>query len=444
MNIFTQNNRIVIDNALILFLLAFLVRFVYLILQNPSPEKLVEDELLYWNASHIYLDKGLLEESIIAERMPGIFIYIKILLILSLKNLKVYLVLQSILDSLNCYIIYRLGSLIFPKQKLYIFISATLSPLMIILSLQILSETIFLFFFSLFLYFSVKIILDKNNLFYKFAIAGLFLGLATSIRSITYPLIFLAVVPFIIILLKKNVFKYNIFFSCVIFLFFSLLPISSRLYENFKIHNTLSLTSQAGSHLAYWVTPLIISETKKINRTDAIKAIDKVANKYTFTDNYYENDKILRRVGFEVLSEINKVHIIYHWVKAGIINLVAPSALLDKNLRSLPHPSYYDTGYALLWLKLIFSNSEYLKYLIFVSIASITCIFTITSLIIGPLYIYKNDKMIFFLTTLYVLYFLFITGPVLSPKYIFPILPCLFLYQGITFYKILKFLKFQT
>jgi len=444
LNIFTQNNRIVIDNALILFLLAFLVRFVYLILQNPSPEKLVEDELLYWNASHIYLDKGLLEESIIAERMPGIFIYIKILLILSLKNLKVYLVLQSILDSLNCYIIYRLGSLIFPKQKLYIFISATLSPLMIILSLQILSETIFLFFFSLFLYFSVKIILDKNNLFYKFAIAGLFLGLATSIRSITYPLIFLAVVPFIIILLKKNVFKYNIFFSCVIFLFFSLLPISSRLYENFKIHNTLSLTSQAGSHLAYWVTPLIISETKKINRTDAIKAIDKVANKYTFTDNYYENDKILRRVGFEVLSEINKVHIIYHWVKAGIINLVAPSALLDKNLRSLPHPSYYDTGYALLWLKLIFSNSEYLKYLIFVSIASITCIFTITSLIIGPLYIYKNDKMIFFLTTLYVLYFLFITGPVLSPKYIFPILPCLFLYQGITFYKILKFLKFQT
>ena len=444
MNIFTQNNRIVIDNALILFLLAFLVRFVYLILQNPSPEKLVEDELLYWNASHIYLDKGFLEESIIAERMPGIFIYIKILLILSLKNLKVYLVLQSILDSLNCYIIYRLGSLIFPKQKLYIFISATLSPLMIILSLQILSETIFLFFFSLFLYFSVKIILDKNNLFYKFAIAGLFLGLATSIRSITYPLIFLAVVPFIIILLKKNVFKYNIFFSCVIFLFFSLLPISSRLYENFKIHNTLSLTSQAGSHLAYWVTPLIISETKKINRTDAIKAIDKVANKYTFTDNYYENDKILRRVGFEVLSEINKVHIIYHWVKAGIINLVAPSALLDKNLRSLPHPSYYDTGYALLWLKLIFSNSEYLKYLIFVSIASITCIFTITSLIIGPLYIYKNDKMIFFLTTLYVLYFLFITGPVLSPKYIFPILPCLFLYQGITFYKILKFLKFQT
>ena len=41
-------------------------------------EKLIEDELLYWNASNIYLDKGFLEESIAAERMFGIFIYIKV------------------------------------------------------------------------------------------------------------------------------------------------------------------------------------------------------------------------------------------------------------------------------------------------------------------------------------------------------------------------------
>ena len=111
MNIFTQNKKIFINNTFILFSVAFLIRFIYLILQNPSPEKLIEDELLYWNASHIYLDKGFLEESIKAERMFGVFIYTKLLLILSLKNLKVYLVLQSILDSLNCFIIYKIGSL---------------------------------------------------------------------------------------------------------------------------------------------------------------------------------------------------------------------------------------------------------------------------------------------------------------------------------------------
>ena len=297
--------------------------------------------------------------------MFGIFIYVKILLILSLKNLKVYLVLQSILDSINCFIIYKIGSLIFPKQKLYIYLSAILSPLMIIYHHRYYQKLFFYFFLHYFLYFSVKIILEKNNLLYKIAMAGLFLGFSTSIRSITYPLIYLSILPFIIILLKKNVLKYKIFFSCLIFLFFSLLPISSRIYENIKLHNSFSLTSQAGTHLAYWVAPLIISETKNINRADAIKYVDEIANKYTLTDNYYKNDKILRQIGFEALSEINKVDIVFHWVKAGLINLVAPSILLDKSLRSLPHPSYYETGNILLWLKLIFNNSEYYKYLIF-------------------------------------------------------------------------------
>ena len=440
MNIFTQNKNLPIYNIFILFALAFLIRCIYLILINPSPEKLVEDELLYWNISHIYLDTGFLEESILAERMPGIFIYIKMLLTLSLKNLKAYLVFQSALDSINCFTIYKTGKLIFPKQKLYIYLSAILSPLMIILSSQVLSETIFLFFFTLFLYFSVKIILEKNNLFYKIAMAGLFLGCSTCIRSITYPLIYLSILPFIIILIKKNILKYKIFFSCLTFLFFSLLPISSRLYENIKFHNTISLTSQTGTHLAYWVTPLIISETKNINRTEAIKVIDEIAKKYTFSDSYYKNDKILRQISFEVLSEINKVDIVFHWAKGALVNLIAPSILLDKNLRSLPHPSYYETGSIFLWLKLIFSNSEYHKYLICLSIASLSCIFTVTSLIMGPVYIYKNDRMIFYLTTLYVLYFSTITGPVLSPKYIFPILPCIFLYQGITMYKLIQLL----
>ncbi len=77
-----------------------------------------------------------------------------------------------------------------------------MSPLMIILSSQVLSETIFLFFYIISIFFS-KNYFRKNNLFYKIAMAGLFLGFSTTIRSITYPLVFLSVLPFIIILIKK-------------------------------------------------------------------------------------------------------------------------------------------------------------------------------------------------------------------------------------------------
>ena len=441
MSIFIQDKKALIGSAFIFFLLAFFVRLFFLFFYNPSAEKLVEDELLFWNSALIYLDKGFLEESIMAERMPGIFIYSKILLALSLKNLKIYLVFQALIDALTCIVIYKTGSIIFPKQKTYIYLSATLSPLMIILSSQVLSETIFLFFFTIFLFFSVKILLEKNNLYYKIAIAGFFLGLATCIRSLTYPLVFLSIVPFVIVLIKNNTFKHKIIIACITFLLFALLPLSPRIYNNIINHSTYALTSQSGTHLAYWVAPMIISETKSINRSDAIKYINKVAEKYPLTEDYYKNDQILRKVGIKVLSEVNKVDLTFHWTKAGLINLIAPSILIDKSLRALPHPSYYETGNILAWLKLIYSSPEYHKYLIYILIASISSIFTIISLIIGPLFIFRNQRIIFYLTTLYILYFLLITGPVLSPKYILPILPCIFLYQGITLFKIISFLE---
>ncbi len=441
MNIFIQNKGYAIKEFLVFFLLAFITRLSYVYLQSPLPEKLIEDELLYWNTSLLYLEKGFLENSLLAERMSGVFIYAKTLLVLSFKNLKLYLSLQSMLDALTCILIYKTGSLIIPKQKIYLFFFAAFSPLMIILSSQVLSETIFLFFFTLFLYFSIKITLLQKYLFLNMAMAGLFLGLSISIRTITYPLVFLSILPFIIILIKKNVIKLKIFIASIIFLLFSLLPISSRIKDNIILHNSFALTNQAGPHLAYWVAPMIISETKNINRRDAIKLINEIAKKYTLTGDYYNDDKVYRKIGLEALSNISKVDIAYHWAKATVINLLAPSILIDKNLRSLPHPSFYETGQISLWVKLLLGNKEYFSYLLFISGASITCLFTIISLVLGPLYFYKNDRVIFYLSILYILYFSIITGPVLSPKYILPILPCIFLYQAITFYKIVNLFK---
>ena len=441
MNISIQNKDYVVREFLVFFLLAFITRVFFVYLQNPGPENLIEDELLYWDASLSYLEKGFLESSLLAERMFGIFLYVKTLLILSFQNLKLYLSFQSMLDALTCILIYKTGSLILPKQKAYIFFSAAFSPLMIILSSQVLSETIFLFLFTIFLYFSIKITLVQKYLFFNMAIAGLFLGLSTCIRTITYPLVFLSILPFIVILIKKKIIKLKILVACIIFLLFSLLPISSRINDNLKLHNTFALTSQAGIHLAYWVAPAIISETKNINRKDAIKLINKIAEKHTLTGDDYNDDKIFRKVALEALSNISKVDIAYHWGKAIFINLVAPSVLIEKNLRSLPHPSFYETGKMSLWLKLLVSKKEYFNYLLIISLASITCLFTLISLVLGPLYFYKNDKFIFYLSTLYILYFSIITGPVLSPKYIFPVLPCIFLYQAITFYKAVNFFK---
>ncbi len=425
----------------IFFFCALFIRITFIVLQDLSPAKLIEDEWLYWSNSISYLDYGHIEESILTERMPGVFIYFKLLLFLSFKSFKFLLCLQAIVDSLSCVVIYKIGKITFPKQSFYIFLTAMLSPLMIIMSSQILSETIFLFFFSLFLYFSVKAIVKGNNLYLNMALAGLFLGISTSIRSITFPLIFLSVIPIVIIFFYKKILKNKILFASFIFLFFSMLPISSRILNNFKLYDTLSLTSQTGTHLAYWVTPIILSETKNINRSDALSIVNEAKKKYLLHSNPYKNDLVLRKVSFEVLSNINTIDIVYQWSKGGLINLIAPSFLLDKTVRSFPHPSYYETGNLLEWLKLLTNNKEYYKYFIIISLASITSIFSLFSIIVGPFLILKQNKMFFCITLLYVFYFLTVTGPVLSPKYIFPILPCIFLYQGVTLFKITEILK---
>ena len=420
-----------------LFFLALLVRICFIFFQGSNLEQyLIEDELLYWKNSLDFLNTGELNKDVLNERMPSIFIYYKILLWLTSNSLQYLLYIQAVIDSFSCFIIYKIASLITPRQKLFVYASAVLSPLMIILSSQVLSETIFLFFFTFFLYFTAKVSLEKYNLFVYIIFSGLFLGLATSIRSITFPLMFLSLIPLTVIFINKKVIRLKLCMLLSIFLFTALLPISSRLINNIKIHNSYSLTSQTGTHLAYWIAPTILAESKNINRSEAIQIIKKEKPKYLFTDDAYKNDVLLKKIGLKVLSEISLHKILYLWGKGMIINISSPSILLDKKLRSLPHPSYYEIGDPVKWIRALVQKNTYHDYLMIILLATITSIFSIFSFIIGPIALYKQNRFVFYLSLLYISYFLIITGPVLSPKYIFPILPCIFLYQAITLVKI--------
>jgi hypothetical protein len=424
--------------TLIFFFLALLARIIFIFFQGSSIEQyLIEDELMYWDNSLSFLRTGILNKDILYERMPSIFIYYKILLWLTSENLKILLYIQAVIDTISCFMFYRIACLIAPRHKFFLYGFAALSPLMIILSSQVLSETIFLFFFTFFIYFSVRVIMPEKNFFYLFIIlSGLFLGISTSFRAITFPLIFLSLIPLTIIFINKRIPKLKLMILLSIFLLSALLPISFRLINNIKMHNTFSLTSQKGSHFAYWVVPIILSESKGIKRPDALKIITDERSKYLFTNNPYKNDVILRNIGMTVLADVSLSKVIYAWSKGILINLSAPSILLDKKLRSLPHPSYYEVSNPIKWLQSLVSDKKYYNYLLIISLASITSIFSILSLIIGPILLYRENKYVSYLCLLYVAYFMIITGPVLSPKYIFPILPCIFLYQAFTLVKI--------
>ena len=205
--------------GLLVFLLAFLIRFINLLfLDLDTDNYLIEDQKFYWEWSlkSAYLPWSELSAELLSERMPGSFWFFALLQWLTNENLFFILIIQSLIDCCTCVIIYKCADLINKKYGLFAGIFSALSPLMVVISSQILSDTIFLFIFSSALYFLLRFIYVKNYLYLLFFCA-LFLGISAFIRAANFPLIFLSL-PIIFLVTKMQDFSHKkIFFSLIIF-----------------------------------------------------------------------------------------------------------------------------------------------------------------------------------------------------------------------------------
>ena len=105
------------------------------------------------------------------------------------NNLFLLLSFQALLDSATCVVISKSAKLVDKSLEKIVGFLAIVSPTMIITSSQILSDTLFLLFFSITLYYFLFTFYKKS--FFSLFSAGLMLGLSTLIRAATYPLIFL-------------------------------------------------------------------------------------------------------------------------------------------------------------------------------------------------------------------------------------------------------------
>ena len=248
------------------FFVAFFVRILNLYFnQIDSSTYLIEDQLMYWEWSlnNAYTSNNSIKESLLLERMPGSFLFFQFIIWLVGENLFSVLVIQSLIDAINCIIIAFIAKTI--NVKLFILVVCSpFSPLMIIVSSQIL-DTIFLFFFSLSILCILTFTKNRQEKFIYFG--AIFLGLALFIRVVALPLIFLLVIFIGYINLKE---KYNflkIARIISIFFIFSLSLILPRAINNYYNFNSISLTTQSGSHFAYWVMPAILDfdvEKKKL------------------------------------------------------------------------------------------------------------------------------------------------------------------------------------
>ena len=417
--------------GLTIFILALAVRVVNLLFIDLTFESfLYEDQKMYWDGSYTYpMNFWSTSDGLVAERMPGAFWYYKLLIFMFKENLFLILFFQSILDSLTCLVISKSAKLVEEDLEKIVGFLAAISPTMVISSSQILSDTLFLLFFSISIYYFLVTIFKKSII--SPMISGLMLGLSTLVRATSYPLIFLSL-PVLYIFNFKWMKKTNIFVCLTGFLILSLSPLSPRLVNNIIHNQTFSLTSQTGPHLSYWSVPNVLAVSKGYDREKSIGIInDKIDSLGGLTDDSYMNSKIQTSVAIKILSEESIIPILYVWGKAATINIFSPAFLVDQRIRSLPHPSYINSKSFKDWINLILEDNVYYEYFITVLLSlaiSIICFF-LTIFGFG-IFLYKKFYFTFF-SSMLIFYFILITGPNVSPKYILPFISLIFLWQAV-------------
>ena len=431
--------------GLIIFLLAFIVRFINICFLDLNEETfLIEEQKFYWEWSlnFAYLPWGEISNSILSERMPGAFLFFEAIQWLTNKSIFLVLTIQAIVDSFTCVIISSCAYMINNKYRLSTGLFAAFSPLLIIISSQVLSDTLFLFAFVSSLYFLLKYYYSSKKEYYIIC-SGILLGVTTFIRAATFPFIFLSL-PIIYFVLKsqknKNLPKVLIFFF--LFLLSALGPIAPRLYDNIVNNNSFVLTSQAGSHAAYWVVPGVLSFTKGLNRENAVNyaniEIDKAGG---LTGDSYKDSKIMMDVSIDILSNQNFIITAYAWIRASVLNTIIAPVLIDNRVRNMKHPSFSESEEVKDWLYNIFFNKEYLKYTNIIVISLFITIFSAITLFFGFYFFFKDNYMLSILSLLIIIYFCIITGPTISPKYCLPYVPIIFYLQAIFLDKLIFFIK---
>lgn len=430
------------QSIVIIFIISIIVRITNLLTLNLNAETYIqEDQYLYWHWSleKAFTNESNINEALLLERMPGSFLFFQIALYLVGKNLLGILLIQAILDSVNCVLIALIAKIIKPSIFRLAGLLAAFSPLMIIISSLMLSDTLFLFFFLMFIYLFVSFV--KKDKFISLIMAALFLGLSTYVRTISFPLILAGAFTLLAISTIRNQeithFGIRNFF---IFAIVSILPISERIYSNAKNYNSFGLTTQKGTHIVYWVLPAVLDFVNPEAEIKYVKDLDRIKKETFTTENPFTESNQLAKFGVQRLINIESKAIILAWAKGAMINILAPPFLLDSRIRSLEHPSFYQNKRDILsWLREISSNKEYSSYKKILIISFLTTLSFIILLAIGTIYFYKHDKLFFVLSFMLFLYFLFIVGPVYSPKYIHPLIPLIIIIESFAIEKIKRF-----
>ena len=435
-----------IRNSIWIFCIAFLIRIGYVVLFVEIEYLVIEDQSLYIQLAQEFLVSGFL--GVTPERTPGYPLFLSIISNTSNDSLWNVVIIQIILDSVSCVIIALMAKSLFESGFWFAGFLSAFNLNMIVLSASILTDTLFLFFFVLFLFSLIKYLHSENTkwLFLLF----LFISLSALVRAVSYYLIPVLLIGLVVwrVWKKDSILKVSkLVVLCLVIVGIFLGGIHQR---NYQKYGATEFVSQTGGAMLWWIIPATYQysgqgsyQEGQILAKKRLRLALQHDNLISLSHNPFEASRYEVDVGKKILMDFGFLNVFKAWASGSVVNILSPIVAFSPALRSMAHNSFYETEGVGVFSKLLnyIKNSENLFYLLVLLIGTITSVlFTLLSLV-G---VFKSFNTLPPVTTLALLtlvgYFLVVTGPIIGVKYRLPIEPIMTLFFS---YSLINFRKYK-
>jgi hypothetical protein len=424
---------------LTVFLLALLVRLTNLAFLRGHAAFFAEpDTLGYWALGAALANPGTFASTLLSmtDRTP-----LYPLLLGAIRSIfgdapRMVALTQAVIDAGTCALIAALGATISPRIGLIAGVLAALSATLVVFSTQILTDSVFVFFFTLMLYAGARFLIRPTPALA--ILAGLAGGLALATRPAVAALLAAAVPLIFLVALRQRRRLAPAFIAALLFAAGAAAPIAPVLLRNVVHYGSFSLTSQTGDHLALWIVPLV---TERAYGTPYQTTVDRMEAAYqralaqrgaNVQSNPFDRAAVMAALAREEMAKLPVTAFAKAWLEGMVVNLGAPALLADPRVRVLPKPSFYNTPGAGLWQKarayLLDDPGRY-QLLLLAGLIAILPMLALET--VGFVMLARSLPWAAVFAAGVLAYFLLVNGPVATPKYRLPMEPVLIVLAAI-------------
>src|SRR5260221_27459 len=244
---------------------------------------------------------------------------------------RVVALVQAVIDAGTCTFIAALGALISPLPGLIVGLLAALSVTLVVFSTQILTDSLFVFFFTLMLLAGARFLLRPTM---GLALgAGLAGGLALATRP-SVAMLLAAGVPLVFVIALVR--RWNVGPALAAALLFALAaaaPIAPVLARNAVHYHSLSVTSQTGDYLALWIVPLVTERADGTPYQATFDRMDALYRQQAGTEsNPFRRSAIASGLAWQEMARLPPAALAKAWLESAVVNLTPPALLPEPRL----------------------------------------------------------------------------------------------------------------